>query len=92
MMTTWDTSRDALEFGQAWCDWAGQRDGKKTFDVKNEIWGMGELRSVRTADGVVVTVRRGPDLVVLDGVPKGMETKLLVGLWTTRFVRERAKR
>ena len=92
MMTTWDTSRDALEFGQAWCDWAGQRDGKKTFDVKNEMWGIGELRSLRPADGVVVTVRRGPDLVVLDGVPKGMETKLLVALWTTRFVRERAKR
>ena len=89
LYTTWDEEMDAVEFALAWCDWAGGRTGDQ-YSVKTTRWPAGEKRAVQGVDGLVVTARRGNDVVVLDGIPAGMDaTPLLTSVWnTTRNRRE----
>lgn len=67
LMTAWDSEHDAAVFAGAWCDWAGRRDGKP-YDVHVKTGPAGAMRSVRTDAGEVVTVRRGTEVMVVDGV------------------------
>jgi hypothetical protein len=88
MITAWDSEADAVEFANAWCEWAGRRDGRE-FDVHTRVIGAGEMRIVRTRDGLVITARRGSDVAVADGIPSGNGREILSTIWNTaRRVRE----
>jgi hypothetical protein len=82
LITAWDTEHDAAVFGQAWCEWAGRRE-RKPFDVRTKVVAAGEKRSVSTQDGLVVTVRRGRDVVVVDGIRRGDGVAILRMLWSS---------
>lgn len=82
LITTWDSPDDATEFAQVWCEWAGRANqGEFTVSITPTV--AGERRELDTPGGRVVLVRRGHDVVLLDGVPQGVApTPLLVRLWT----------
>ncbi len=82
LITAWDTEHDAAVFGQAWCEWAGRRE-RRAFDVRTEVVAAGEKRSVTTQDGLVLTVRRGRDVVVVDGLRRGDGVAVLRTLWNS---------
>jgi hypothetical protein len=79
-MTAWDTEHDAVVFAAAWCDWAGRRDGK-SYDVHTKPGPAGAMRSVRTQAGLVITVRRGREVMVVDGVVAEKRVDILRALW-----------
>ena len=80
LMTAWDTEQDAAVFAGAWCDWAGRRDGE-SYDVHTKLGPAGAMRSVRTQAGLVVTARRGNEVMVVDGVEPEKSVAILRALW-----------
>lgn len=82
MFTVWDSEDDAHEFASAWCDWAGGRDGKP-YVVNTRPTPVGARRSLDTKEGHVVVLRRGRDVVVLDGCQRNQAGDLLAAVWRT---------
>jgi hypothetical protein len=80
LMSAWDTEHDAAVFAGAWCDWAGRRDGKP-YDVHVKPGPAGAMRSVETEAGPVVTVRRGKEVMVVDGGEAEKRIDILRALW-----------
>jgi len=80
LMTAWDSDHDAAVFAGAWCDWAGRRDGKP-YAVHTKPGVAGAMRTVHTKAGLVTTVRRGTEVMVVDGVVGENQVDILRALW-----------
>jgi len=80
LMTAWDSEHDAAVFAGAWCDWAGRRDGKP-YAVHVKPGAAGAMRDVHTKAGLVTTVRRGTEVMVVDGVDPEKRVDILRALW-----------
>ena len=80
LMTAWDSEHDAAVFAGAWCDWAGRRDGKP-YAVHVKPGAAGAMRDVHTKAGLVTTVRRGTEVMVVDGVVPEKRVDILRALW-----------
>jgi hypothetical protein len=68
------------EFALAWCDWAGRRD-KGPYSIATKPTAAGELRRLVTKDGSVLVVRRGRDVVAIDGLRNLDPVPILLALW-----------
>jgi hypothetical protein len=73
LKTVWDTEADAREFFDAYVRRTAKRYGAEPAEVApagRQVW--------KTNEGAVVVERRGGAVVVLEGVPDGVDAKALV--------------
>ena len=72
LKTVWDTEADAREFFDAWVRRTSKRYGAEPAEVApadRQVW--------RTKEGAVVVERRGAAVVVIEGLPDGLDGKAL---------------
>ncbi|MBV9926682.1 MAG: hypothetical protein JOZ96_16805 [Acidobacteria bacterium] len=73
LKTVWDTEADAREFYDAYVRRTSKRYGAEPSEVApadRQVW--------KTAEGAVVVERQGGAVVVVEGVPEGVDAKALV--------------
>jgi hypothetical protein len=76
LVSTWDTAEDAMEFAEAWIDWACLRDGRETEARLSERYTW----TADTADGLVVVDIMENDVFVADGVPADRVDEVMAAL------------
>src|SRR3712207_6559738 len=72
LKTAWDTEADAREFFDAYVRRTSKRYGAEPSEVAaadRQVW--------KTQEGAVVVERRGGAVVILEGVPDGVDAKAL---------------
>lgn len=73
LKTVWDTEADAREFFEAYARRTSKRYGSEPSAVAHA-----DQRVWKTLEGVVVVERAGSAVVILEGVPDGLDSKALV--------------
>jgi hypothetical protein len=72
--TVWDTETDAREFFDAYAKRTSKRYGVEPSEVAattgRQVW--------KTKEGVVVIEQQGASVVIIEGVPEGVDAKSLM--------------
>lgn len=74
-LSAWDSERDAREFFDAYLKWSGLRYPQSTV-----ISAMDNQRTIRTSEGIVRMEVRGKRVLVIDGLPASVRTRLIAQL------------